>query len=689
MLLQAREDLGIKGSFAQSTNGNVTIKGKNVTIEAASQTLTQSSNDSVHQYTKTLASTAPVQDELGSFKNNQAQSKTTQTTYLLSGVKAENGTVKIVSEGDILVAGAEIIGNNIEIAAMKGNLTVKSLQDVLEYRQGSQGIQVGQTNGFSVSEATKSSLWVNTQTKIVGTNSVALKAGTLNNDGALIANITKDGIDGGNLSVIADQIIYNTLQDRNKASNYGISVGVSGAGSPPQSANGSTTIGASYSGLNQAQSTQATIGNGTIQTGSSLAGLNRDIGVTQKMTKDQKTGGLNVNLTIDNAVFADPLKYFAPIVELPQNAVKAGQRVGDAANDLTDSIMKGIAGDAKVGGVFGIAKDYQKQTAIREATLKFQAANPGMAEIINNNKTYTADEMKVALQTYTNFLQTEFKNKGIEVNVYDGNKIVGNSAAQVVAALASGMSEGTQIYYNIGTAGVNTTKTNEFIFVIGHENGHADGSNESIADRRGDQTLKAWTSENRYNGNTLGGGYTNMRDFYTTQSQSLSVLQGTQQAGLVQNPQYLLKSISLPSLDKVSGKIIQKEFLLDEKAADNFRNFITSARQEGLAVNVNNTFRINPSTMINTNNTKASGLSRHQAGLAVDLNGVRNLSASELSLLNSIARKNNISPLANQKNDLPHFDIDPKVVGYNNLQQAVAENRGDYVSRFSRYKLQE
>ena len=344
MLLQAREDLGIKGSFAQSANGNVTIKGKNVTIEAASQTLTQSSNDSVHQYTKTLASTAPVQDGLGSFKDNQAQSKTTQTTYLLSGVKAENGTVKIVSESDILVAGAEIIGNNIEIAAMKGNLTVKSLQDVLEYRQGSQGIQVGQTNGFSVSEATKSSLWVNTQTKIVGTNSVALKANTLNNDGALIANITKDGIDGGNLSVIADQIIYNTLQDRNKASNYGISVGVSGAGSPPQSANGSTTIGASYSGLNQAQSTQATIGNGTIQTTSSLSGLNRDIGVTQKMTKDQKTGGLNVNLTIDNAVFANPVAYFAPIVELPQNAAGAAKSVGAELRIKSESTWDAITG---------------------------------------------------------------------------------------------------------------------------------------------------------------------------------------------------------------------------------------------------------------------------------------------------------------------------------------------------------
>ena len=345
MLLQAREDLGIKGSFAQSQNGNVTIKGKSVSIEAASQTMTQSSNDSVHQMTTTLASTAPTQVGSTSFKDNQAQSKTTQTTYLLSGVKAENGTVKIVSEGDILVAGAEIIGNNIEIAALKGNLTVKSLQDVLEYRQGSQGIQVGQTNGFSVSEATKSSLWVNTQTKIVGTNSVALKAGTLNNDGALIANITKDGIDGGNLSVIADQIIYNTLQDRNKESSYGISLGISGSATPPlQTPNGSTTIGASYSGLNQAQSTQATIGNGTIQTTSSLAGLNRDIGVTQKMTKDQKTGGLNVNLTIDNAVFANPVAYFAPIVELPQNVAGAAKNVAAEARIKAESTWDTITG---------------------------------------------------------------------------------------------------------------------------------------------------------------------------------------------------------------------------------------------------------------------------------------------------------------------------------------------------------
>jgi hypothetical protein len=121
-----------------------------------------------------------------------------------------------------------------------------------------------------------------------------------------------------------------------------------------------------------------------------------------------------------------------------------------------------------------------------------------------------------------------------------------------------------------------------------------------------------------------------------------------------------------------------RTYYLDQSIANNVVSFVNQARQRFGQLSVNNTFRTQSSSSINTSNTKASGLSRHQAGFAIDLNGVRTLSDSQLIELNAIAADHGLAPLRNQSQDLPHFSADPTMHGYSSLAEAVNINRNHY-----------
>ena len=84
--------------------------------------------------------------------------------------------------------------------------------------------------------------------------------------------------------------------------------------------------------------------------------------------------------------------------------------------------------------------------------------------------------------------------------------------------------------------GTDLTNTNELIGVAGHENLHASGErSEAVADRGMTQAQNAWKSENRYNGNTTGGGYRNQEEYANTNSHSLTTAMGTQSAAGVRD----------------------------------------------------------------------------------------------------------------------------------------------------------
>ena len=82
--------------------------------------------------------------------------------------------------------------------------------------------------------------------------------------------------------------------------------------------------------------------------------------------------------------------------------------------------------------------------------------------------------------------------------------------------------------------GTDLTNTTELIGVAGHENMHAAGErSEAVADRGMTQAQNAWESENRYNGNTTGGGYKNKEEFVAQNQDSLTTRWGTVQADQV------------------------------------------------------------------------------------------------------------------------------------------------------------
>ncbi len=139
-----------------------------------------------------------------------------------------------------------------------------------------------------------------------------------------------------------------------------------------------------------------------------------------------------------------------------------------------------------------------------------------------------------------------------------------------------------------------------------------------------------------------------------------------------------LVGIMLPGLNSSDSNLKTREFLVDKTIASNVQGFATEAIAKFPQLSVNNTLRTRSSSSITTTNTKASGLSRHNAGFAVDLNGTATLSKSELGELRSIASSNGLGTAINADADKPHFSADPTSNGYTSLSEAVKENTEHY-----------
>ena len=136
--------------------------------------------------------------------------------------------------------------------------------------------------------------------------------------------------------------------------------------------------------------------------------------------------------------------------------------------------------------------------------------------------------------------------------------------------------------------------------------------------------------------------------------------------------------VTLRGLNSVNTTPKNRNYLVDERIAENVVGFVNKAQERFSGLTVNNIFRAVPSSSIKTGNTTAKKLSRHQAGFAIDLNGVKSLSKSELKELNAIASEFGFNPLRNQASDPPHFSINPTTEGYGSLKEGVDENKGHF-----------
>ena len=131
-------------------------------------------------------------------------------------------------------------------------------------------------------------------------------------------------------------------------------------------------------------------------------------------------------------------------------------------------------------------------------------------------------------------------------------------------------------------------------------------------------------------------------------------------------------------MDSKNTQLKQRAYYVDSEVGYQVKSFVESAMEKFGELSVNNVYRSFSSSEINTGNTKAKGLSRHQGGFAVDFNGVKGLSKDQLKQLNELAKENGLAPLGNQANDPPHFDADPTKHGYKSLKESVDENKAHY-----------
>ena len=95
------------------------------------------------------------------------------------------------------------------------------------------------------------------------------------------------------------------------------------------------------------------------------------------MTKNQKTGGLSIDLTIDNEAITNPGAYFKPIAELPKNITQAADNVANAAKNLKLTFDEKV----KSKSMKGFTTDYKGKIRGQELTLQAKI-DPKVAEAL-------------------------------------------------------------------------------------------------------------------------------------------------------------------------------------------------------------------------------------------------------------------------------------------------------------------
>jgi filamentous hemagglutinin family protein len=410
--LSAGNNLNILGSDLDAAMGSINLAAvKNVAIEASADTeiTTQSSKD--YHTSVTLFSSKGA---IGSGEAGYGQSDTFfgSTTYRNSQITAAN-SLNITSGGDTKIRGAVLDGLDTTLN-IGGDLTVASLQDTATSRSSSMGVSVGWGDSFSAGgnfgKGTGDKAWVSEQTEILGRGSVNVNvAGAANVTGAKIANELLDGTDGGHLQFNVASLTWKDLQDKDERTDYGFGANIG------FSKQGSSSISANYSGYDKRQTTRATLGQGDItinEDGGAPDELNRDLALSQEITRDVSKGNLNLNVTIDNRMFSKEGRQ--SIADNFTDTAKFAKDIGSA--------IKTVAGSDKLNAidVFGAIN---KEAAATQIGNKLVRAQRAMDEAYN--------EMENALASGD---QEKIKNANDNLN-----EVAKNNAyyAQVLAGLQS------------------------------------------------------------------------------------------------------------------------------------------------------------------------------------------------------------------------------------------------------------
>ena len=370
-----------RGSYVVSETGNITYRTEgDLLLEAGKSTYSGKTTESTHTASAFFGTNGG-----GSMSAGMSKSKDSWggTTWSNSGAYAEQGTVRFDVAGDMRAEGFNALGKHI-VADVGGDLDLISRQNT-SYSSGSSfGVNAGfgfgapdpknpnapvsknVSGGINQGKSNGDRAWADSTSSLVGTESVDISVGgNLGLSGSVIANITDDGTDGGNLRISAASLSFNDLENHDEYENRGYGFSTSTGHSLPENAppSGTTSISLTHEGHDTEGVTRSTIGQGTITVAglnTDPAGLNRDLGKIDEITSDKITGSLDATMNIDNRVFsaAGWTSIVSDVANFGTNLIAAGVGAGRgtvnslvAVGAILGSLGGSGEGDEHVGAV--------------------------------------------------------------------------------------------------------------------------------------------------------------------------------------------------------------------------------------------------------------------------------------------------------------------------------------------------
>ena len=358
MQLDAGRDIHIEGSDVVAGGDMDLAAANDILIEAARNSERSSEERRSISYSYSIG-TAGAGAGAGSWSvgANYGVDESSSTSWRNSQLSA-GGNFSSKAGEDTTFAGANVDANTLDIET-GDDLTILSRQNTsrqsgmdigITANGGSQkqGESQTQLSGISGGQRSADRRWTDSMTTLTGREAVDLKAGDeANLKGAMVANITDDGSDGGNLSLTTGSLNVEQLNDRDTASNW--SGGVSGGGSSSmQFQNGGHVKG---------QTVHATLGQGDItltdEHETVPEELNRDIDQLTTVTANRQSGGANVDVTVDQRMLSKAgwesiAQDFADTGQFGADVYAALKTISQADNLTASNLGQALANNATV-----------------------------------------------------------------------------------------------------------------------------------------------------------------------------------------------------------------------------------------------------------------------------------------------------------------------------------------------------
>lgn len=528
--LIAGETLSIKGSDlvvdkaaladadqAETNRNLLLVDARNIALTAGTEQSSQSSKTRTDQESGSISLNA---DGITGSNLNAGYHETDADSRSLHYVNSHLRAGTISSQSDALyIAGAVVEADHIDIRT--GELSVISLQDETYSKSKSQGITLGMGFGntagkgqplkleqtsksgsldYQKSEAERK--WVAEQSGIIGHDTISIAARDTTLIGALIANASRGSggelIEQGGLALTTDTLTINHLFDTDTSKTVGGSVGISISNVPASKANGTesnaplkngeagskpvphntTTIGGTYYGHVTEQTTNATIGGGSIVVGGQalsesnastlgLESLNRELTKAQEITRNEDTGGLNATTTIDNRIFSSE-----GLEDMKHEQKLAGSMLA-------------------LGGIYAATTG----TVLIKTVTDKDVALENVGEVLTGSLGQLQETQEFVSKNAKAAAQIEAHVEGENQNL-EATQAATNLFTQQVSGESTKLIDGTVIagaHDSVtGINYINANLTADFIEATGHEMSHGYTKSESLADYMGEMTDLVW-----------------------------------------------------------------------------------------------------------------------------------------------------------------------------------------------------